>query len=88
MHTVWIILLLSQFLCIMGDEKDCLTVCPLVLKAVCGTVENVNGDTLECTFTNVCELEKFTCITNQELVKKDGPCDADSRGCYELPIEL
>ncbi|XP_037807517.1 greglin-like [Lucilia sericata] len=83
--TFGIILLLSNYQCIMGD---CPTICPRILEPVCGEVKNADGETLTCTFENKCELEKFTCNANQDMVvTQEDPCETESEGCYDIIFE-
>ncbi|XP_037807522.1 vasotab-like [Lucilia sericata] len=84
--TVCTILLLALFSVVMADE--CPTICPRILSPVCGTIENFEGETVECTFPNECLLRKLTCNTNQDLIKEEGPCSEDISQCIELIQEL
>ncbi|KAI8118417.1 hypothetical protein FF38_02057 [Lucilia cuprina] len=80
------ILLLALFSVVAAQE--CPTICPRIFSPVCGTIENFEGETVECTFPNECLLRKLTCNTKQDLLKEEGPCSADLPQCIELIQEL
>ncbi|XP_037807521.1 vasotab-like [Lucilia sericata] len=83
--TGFIILLLSLFSIVMADDyDDCPVVCPLIYAPVCGTIQNLDGESVKCTFPNDCMLGAFTCRAKQELVKKRGPCKEKFEGCNEI----
>ncbi|XP_037815213.1 uncharacterized protein LOC119605932 [Lucilia sericata] len=82
--TSYIILLFVHFPCVMVDANNCPKVCSPVPKPVCGTVKNLIGEELECTFRNSCMWELLTCKAIQGLTTMAGPCNADSPGCQDL----
>ncbi|KNC24273.1 hypothetical protein FF38_02052, partial [Lucilia cuprina] len=82
-----IILLLSQFFCVMGnnDISNCLKLCELVYKQICATIEDTEGNPIDCTFANDCILEMFTCINGKkEIGQKPGFCPALPLECNDI----
>ncbi|XP_037807518.1 uncharacterized protein LOC119600983 [Lucilia sericata] len=78
-----IIILLGLFSSVMAND-DCTVDCPLIYEPVCGTVKNLQGKSIKCTFGNECELKIFTCTTKQELIEANGECKEDFSECDAL----
>ncbi|XP_037807512.1 uncharacterized protein LOC119600978 [Lucilia sericata] len=89
--TSCIILLLGLFFCVMGDDdkSNCIKECPYDFKPVCATIEDLEGQPIDCNFGNDCSLEIFTCMYGKkETEKKSEPCESQSPKCNDVRMSF
>ncbi|XP_023298824.2 uncharacterized protein LOC111681309 [Lucilia cuprina] len=72
-----------------GDKSNCMKDCFDGFNPVCATIEDLEGNPIDCNFGNECILGILTCVSGKkEIAMKPEPCAVQNPKCLHKQMSF